>query len=169
VDTAPKASGCFSGGTQEIFGGLSEDLLGGTGKAEDAKLQGAGIIPKLCPMERVGTETMNQDNSHLAKARTRAAGDKRGVASLRLGTGRARGADFARMGLASVWTCARYLHTRLRTDGGPLTWERPHMMSKSPIAPVSPAACTKKCCNVARIAIGSSNFSSTNGRSAQKS
>jgi hypothetical protein len=50
VDTAPKASGCFLGGIQEIFGAVSEDLLGGTGKAEDAKLQGAGIIPKLCPM-----------------------------------------------------------------------------------------------------------------------
>ena len=32
--SAPKASGCF---------------LGGTGKAEDAKLPGAGIIPKPCP------------------------------------------------------------------------------------------------------------------------
>jgi hypothetical protein len=46
VDTAPKASGCFSEGTQEIFGVVSEDLLGGTAKAEDAKLPGAGIIPK---------------------------------------------------------------------------------------------------------------------------
>jgi hypothetical protein len=55
VDTAPKASGCFLGGTQEIFGAVSEELLGGTGKAEAAKLQGAGIIPKLCPMKRVGT------------------------------------------------------------------------------------------------------------------
>jgi len=53
VDTAPKASDCFLGGTQEIFGVVSEDLLGGTGKAEDVKLQGAGIIPKQCPMERV--------------------------------------------------------------------------------------------------------------------
>src|SRR5205809_5446146 len=44
VDTAPKASGCFLGRTQEIFGAVSEDLLGGTGKAEDAKLPGAGII-----------------------------------------------------------------------------------------------------------------------------
>jgi len=52
VDTAPKASGCFLGGTQEIFGAVSEDLLGGAGKAEDAKLPGAGIIPKLCPMKR---------------------------------------------------------------------------------------------------------------------
>ena len=62
MDTAPKASGCFSGGTQEIFGGLSEDLLGGTGKAEDAKLQGAGMSPKLCQMEsgepETGTETI---------------------------------------------------------------------------------------------------------------
>jgi hypothetical protein len=43
------------GGAQEIFDSVSEDFLGGTGKAEDAKLQGAGIIPKRCPMERVGT------------------------------------------------------------------------------------------------------------------
>jgi hypothetical protein len=48
-DTAPKVSGCFLGGTQEIVGGVSRDLLGGTGKAEDAKLQGAGISPKQCP------------------------------------------------------------------------------------------------------------------------
>src|SRR5260370_30103360 len=61
VDAAPKASGCFLGGTQEIFGAVSEDLLGGTGKAEGAKLPGAGIIPKLCPMEREGTETMHQN------------------------------------------------------------------------------------------------------------
>jgi hypothetical protein len=61
VDTAPKASVCFLGGTQEIFGAFSEDLLGGTGKAEDAKLPGAGIIPKQCPMERIGTETMHRN------------------------------------------------------------------------------------------------------------
>jgi hypothetical protein len=64
VDTAPKASGCFLGGTQEIFGGVSGDLLGGTGKAEDAKLPGAGIIPKQCPMERVETETMDRNESY---------------------------------------------------------------------------------------------------------
>jgi len=63
VDTAPKASGCFLGGTQKIFGAVSEDLLGGTGKAEDAKLPGAGIIPKLCPTERVGMETMDKNES----------------------------------------------------------------------------------------------------------
>jgi hypothetical protein len=61
VDTAPKASGCFLGGTQEIFIAVSEDLLGGAGKAEDAKLPGAGIITKLCPMERVETETMHRN------------------------------------------------------------------------------------------------------------
>jgi hypothetical protein len=33
------------GGAQEIFDDVSEDLLRGTGKAEDAKLPGAGIIP----------------------------------------------------------------------------------------------------------------------------
>jgi hypothetical protein len=54
------------GGTQEIFGAVSEDLLGGTGKAEDAKLPGAGIILKPCPMERVGTERMEQNDSHRA-------------------------------------------------------------------------------------------------------
>src|SRR5882762_6826998 len=59
VDTAPKASGCFFGGTQEIFGAVSEDLLGGTAKAEDAEVQGAGIIPKLCPMEREEMEAMH--------------------------------------------------------------------------------------------------------------
>ena len=64
MDTAPKASGCFLGGAQEISGGVSEDLLGGTGKAEDAKLPGAGIIPKQCPMERVGTERREQNGLH---------------------------------------------------------------------------------------------------------
>jgi hypothetical protein len=53
------------GGTQEIFDGISEDLLGGTGKAEDAKPPGAGIIPKLCPMERANTETMDENGYHL--------------------------------------------------------------------------------------------------------
>jgi hypothetical protein len=61
ADTAPKASGCFLGGTREIFDGFSEDLLGGTGTAEAAKLPGAGIIPKLCPMKRSGTEKMDRN------------------------------------------------------------------------------------------------------------
>jgi len=60
ADTARKAGLCFLGGTQEIFDGVSEDLLGGTSKAEDAKLPGAGIVPKLCPMERTETKKMNQ-------------------------------------------------------------------------------------------------------------
>ncbi len=47
-----------------MFDGVSEDFLGGTGKAEDAKLQGAGIIPKLCPMERVGTEIRRGNKHH---------------------------------------------------------------------------------------------------------
>jgi hypothetical protein len=63
VDAAPKVSVCFLGGTREIFGGLSEDLLGGTGKAEDAMLPGAGIIPKQCPIERVVTQITEQ-NGH---------------------------------------------------------------------------------------------------------
>jgi len=36
-------------------------LLGGAGKAEAAKLPGAGIIPKRCPMERVGMERMGRN------------------------------------------------------------------------------------------------------------
>jgi hypothetical protein len=64
VDTAPKASGCFLGGTQEIFGAVSEDLLGGAGKAEDAKLPGAGIIPKQSPMERAETGTIQGNKFH---------------------------------------------------------------------------------------------------------
>jgi len=72
VDTAPKASGCFLGGTQEIFGAFLEDLLGGTGKAEDAKLPGAGIIPKQCPMERVETEKICRNKFHRQAAKSRA-------------------------------------------------------------------------------------------------
>jgi hypothetical protein len=52
------------GGAQKIFGDVSEDFLGGTGKAEDAKLPGAGIIPKLCPMERVEMERMDLTKSY---------------------------------------------------------------------------------------------------------
>src|SRR5713226_3262533 len=50
----PEASGYCSQSEWLLFGrdtrnlrAVSEDLLGGTGKAEDAKLPGAGIIPKL--------------------------------------------------------------------------------------------------------------------------
>src|SRR5271165_4614947 len=44
--SAPKASGCFMGGTHDVWRG--------TGKAEDAKLPGAGISPKQCPREMRG-------------------------------------------------------------------------------------------------------------------
>jgi hypothetical protein len=67
VDTAPKASRCFLGGKQEIFGAVSKVLLGGTGKAEDAKLPGAGIIPKQCPIQKAGTETMNRNGPYQGK------------------------------------------------------------------------------------------------------
>jgi Ni,Fe-hydrogenase III small subunit len=43
---APKPSVCFSGGAQEIFGGVFEDFLGGNGKVEGAKVPGAGIWPE---------------------------------------------------------------------------------------------------------------------------
>lgn len=46
---APKPSDCISGGAKEIFGGVSEDLLGGNGKAEGAKVPGAVIWPEAVP------------------------------------------------------------------------------------------------------------------------
>jgi hypothetical protein len=55
----PKRAAAFWEGHKKSSALFSEDLLGGTAKAEDAKLPGAGIIPKRCPMERVGTETMD--------------------------------------------------------------------------------------------------------------
>jgi hypothetical protein len=46
---APKPSDCISGGAQEIFGGVSKDFLGGDGKAEGAKVPGAGIWIEAVP------------------------------------------------------------------------------------------------------------------------
>jgi hypothetical protein len=71
------------GGTQEIFEAVSEDFLGGAGKAEDAKLPGAGIIPKLCPMERLGMERMDgnryypgiENGSHMRRETGKLRGD----------------------------------------------------------------------------------------------
>jgi len=40
--------------SHKIFGAVSGDLLGGTEKAEDAKLPGAGIGPKPCPGKMSG-------------------------------------------------------------------------------------------------------------------
>lgn len=48
------------GGTQETFGGVLDNLLGGTGQAEAAKLRGAGMISKRCPMEGQKIERMNR-------------------------------------------------------------------------------------------------------------
>jgi hypothetical protein len=47
METTPKASGCFSGGTREIFGRVSEDFFGGDGKAEAAKIWYGALIRKL--------------------------------------------------------------------------------------------------------------------------
>src|SRR6266403_684733 len=69
VDTAPKASGCFLGGTQEIFGAIAEHLLGGTGKAEAAKLQGA--------MKRVEPEAMHRNKSGTTSLHTGASRDRK--------------------------------------------------------------------------------------------
>jgi len=45
--SASKASGCF-------IGGNPMGVEGGTGKAEAAKLQDAGISPKQCPKKMSG-------------------------------------------------------------------------------------------------------------------
>ena len=79
MDTAPKASGCFLGGTQEIFGAVSEDLLGGTGKAEDAKLPGAGIIPKPCPIKGVERRQCAKQSWNSTKTEHRKAAGRKGV------------------------------------------------------------------------------------------
>lgn len=67
----PRQAAAFGEG-REIFGGVSEDFLGGTGKAEDAKLPSAGIIPEAVPYG----EGMNGDNEPkqrlAASARTKA-------------------------------------------------------------------------------------------------
>ena len=55
---APKPSDCISGGAQEIFGGVSEDFLGGNGKAESAKVPGAGIWPEAVPRKMRGRKRL---------------------------------------------------------------------------------------------------------------
>ena len=46
---APKPSDCISGGTQETLRGVLQDFLGGDGKAEGARVPGAGIWPEAVP------------------------------------------------------------------------------------------------------------------------
>jgi len=48
-----RASGYCSQGERLHSGRDPNELQGGTGKAEDAKTPGAGIIPKLCPRKCV--------------------------------------------------------------------------------------------------------------------
>jgi len=49
------------GSSHKIVGAVSEELLGGIGKAEATKLPGAGIIAKQCPMERAGAGEMTHN------------------------------------------------------------------------------------------------------------
>ena len=91
----PKRASAFWEGHEifEMFD-VSEDLLGGTGKAEDAKLPGAGIIPKLCPMERVETEVMEQISSEQYRTGGHAVRElERGPLSLRSGVTAAAARD----------------------------------------------------------------------------
>ena len=52
VDTAPKTSGCFREGHNKSSALFQKICWEEPQKAEDAKLPGAGIIPKRCPMKR---------------------------------------------------------------------------------------------------------------------
>jgi hypothetical protein len=45
----PKRATAFREGHKQIFDGVSEDFLGGDGKADGGKLLGVGILPKPCP------------------------------------------------------------------------------------------------------------------------
>src|ERR1700675_4633145 len=83
----PKQAAAFWEGHKKIFCAVSEDLLGGTEKAEDAKLQGAGIIPKQCPMERAGMGTMHRTSPAGTQSRTHKSNDgpRRNTATSREG------------------------------------------------------------------------------------
>ena len=63
-DTALKASACFLGGAQKLFDGVSEDLLGGTGKAEDVEAAGRRNHPEAMPNGKGGNGNMDQSNSN---------------------------------------------------------------------------------------------------------
>jgi hypothetical protein len=60
----PKRAAAFWEGHKKSSALVQKTFLGGTGKAEAAKLQGAGIIPKLCPMEKVEAEAMHRNVLH---------------------------------------------------------------------------------------------------------
>jgi len=57
---APKSEGFCSQGERMHSGRDPKESEGGTGKAEDAKLPGAGISPKPCPRKCV------EEKDHLA-------------------------------------------------------------------------------------------------------
>jgi hypothetical protein len=50
----PKASGCCFQSERLLYGREPDAVEGGTGKAEDAKLQDAGISPKQWPKKMIG-------------------------------------------------------------------------------------------------------------------
>ena len=50
---APKSEGCCFQSERLLYGREPNAVEGGTGKAEAAKLQDAGISPKQCPRKRV--------------------------------------------------------------------------------------------------------------------
>ncbi len=66
MEITPKASGCLSGGAREIFSAVSEDSLGGDGKADVAKLPGVVILPKppgkmIAEKENVSSQMRGRD------------------------------------------------------------------------------------------------------------
>ena len=56
-----------------MFGAVSEDFLGGATKAEDARLPGVGIFPKLCPRKgAVKKGKMDRAKSEISSKRIEA-------------------------------------------------------------------------------------------------
>jgi len=58
---ASKGSGSIWEGQKKSSAVFLKDLSGRTGKTKDAKLTGAGFIPKPCAVERAEMERMNQN------------------------------------------------------------------------------------------------------------
>ena len=113
VDTAPKASGCILGGTQTFLCSLRR-VWRGTGKAEDAKTPGAGIIPKLCPRKCVVEMEGGSIRPIGVRGRPELRTAARGTCSTRGHVGHGMSLSQAR------WAPVRAFLAESRPQGGPL-------------------------------------------------
>src|ERR1700685_3550230 len=64
---APKSEGFCSQSERLHSGRDPKEAKGGTGKAEDAKLPGAGIIPKPCPRKGVAKRNMGRITRQMSR------------------------------------------------------------------------------------------------------